>query len=59
MVLQRAPARANVWGYVENCEDVSVEFNDMTIKASMIKGWEEGREQMVYLPLCLCLSFLL
>lgn len=38
MVLQRAPASAVVWGYVPECETVSVEFNSVTLKADLAPG---------------------
>ena len=38
MVLQRAPDRANVWGYVDGCKDVAVTFNGMKIAATLTPG---------------------
>ena len=38
MVLQRAPAQANVWGYVDGCAPVNVTFNSSTISATVTPG---------------------
>ena len=35
MVLQRAPAHANVWGYVDGCKEVQVTFNSTKIIATV------------------------
>ena len=44
MVLQRAPARANVWGFVEDCEAVKVDFNGTTLDATIVKAEGEDKE---------------
>ena len=38
MVLQRAPDRANVWGYVNGCKAVEVTFNSAKINATLTPG---------------------
>ena len=38
MVLQRAPDRANVWGYVNGCKAVEVTFNSAKINATLTSG---------------------
>ncbi|CAI8011165.1 Sialate O-acetylesterase [Geodia barretti] len=35
MVLQRAPAQANIWGYVDECAAVNITFNSATISATV------------------------
>ena len=44
MVLQRAPARANVWGFVEGCEAVKVDFNGTKIDATIVQAKGEDKE---------------
>ena len=38
MVLQRAPAQANIWGYVDECAAVNITFNSATISATVTPG---------------------
>ena len=36
MVLQRGPQSASVWGFVPNCDPVSVMFNSKSISAKLV-----------------------
>lgn len=54
MVLQRAPERANIWGYVGDCKAVAVTFNSTKIPATLTPGnsnMECCRLQSLALPL--------
>ena len=44
MVLQRGPARANIWGYVDGCGAVTVNFNSVLISATVTPGTYNIRE---------------
>jgi sialate O-acetylesterase len=50
MVLQRAPDRANVWGYVNGCIAVDVIFNSAIISATLTPGPAAMCRWMVTLP---------
>ena len=38
MVLQRAPKSANLWGYIEGCDQVTAVFNGQSVTAKLIHG---------------------
>lgn len=37
MVLQRAPAKVVLWGYVPNCQEVNINYPDYSFNATLEK----------------------
>ncbi len=57
MVLQKGPHSASVWGYIPECDPVTVTFNGKTITATLVAGASGGCRFKATLPTTTCISF--